>query len=117
MINTRSNYQECVARTSQPFMIGIVVRYFTQEEGDIEKGVTQAYAFTAAGVICLSSILETFGRNHYQLHVRRIALNCRTSMTMLVYKKILRLSKSSFEKTSVGQILNILANHMNRFDE
>lgn len=109
--------QECVAKTFQPFLIGVVVRYFTQVEGEISTGVSQSQAFTAAGVICISSIMETFGRNHYQLHVRRIALNCRTSMTVLVYKKILRLSKSSFEKTSVGQILNILANDLNRFDE
>ena len=65
----------------------------------------------------MTSILETFGRNHYQFLVRRIALNCRTSLTVLVYKKILKLSKSSFESTSVGQVLNILANDLNRFDE
>ena len=107
---------ECVAKTFQPLLIGTVVRYFTEREGfDGEDNAQKAYL--AAGAICISSIFETFGRNHYQLLVRRVALNCRTSLTMLVYKKILRLSKSSFEKTSVGQILNILANDLNRFDE
>ena len=38
-------------------------------------------------------------------------------MTILVYKKILLLSMSSFDNTSVGQVLNILANDFNRFDE
>ena len=91
------------------------MRSFSASGFDNEEAKKQAYL--AAVGICLSSVLETFGRNHYQLLVRRVALNCRTSMTILVYKKILRLSMSSFDNTSVGQVLNILANDFNRFDE
>lgn len=103
-----------MCKTFQPLLIGIVVNAFNNE-GIIEEQKINAYYATIG--ICVSSILETFGRNHYQFLVRRIALNCRTSLTVLVYKKILKLSKSSFESTSVGQVLNILANDLNRFDE
>jgi ATP-binding cassette subfamily C (CFTR/MRP) protein 4 len=107
--------QECVAKTFQPLLIGLVVNSFSKSGFDNEAARKTAYL--AAAGICLSSVFETFGRNHYQLLVRRVALNCRSSLTILVYKKILRLSMSSFDNTSVGQVLNILANDFNRFDE
>lgn len=107
--------QECAAKTFQPLLIGVVVRSFSVSGFDDEAAQKRAYM--AAIGICVSSVFETFGRNHYQLLVRRVALNCRTSLTILVYKKILRLSMSSFDNTSVGQVLNILANDFNRFDE
>lgn len=44
-------------------------------------------------------------------------MRAKTALTILIYKKVLRLSKNSFEKTSVGQILNILANDMQRLDD
>ena len=104
-----------MAKTFQPLLIGIVVRSFSVSGFEDEEAQRKAYL--AAFGICISSVLETFGRNHYQLLVRRVSLNCRTSLTILVYKKILRLSMSSFDNTSVGQVLNILANDFNRFDE
>ena len=93
----------------------MVVNAFNNEGIIDDERRKRAYYATVG--ICVASIFETFGRNHYQFLVRRIALNCRTSLTVLVYKKILKLSKSSFESTSVGQVLNILANDLNRFDE
>src|SRR5438094_581857 len=104
--------QECLCKTFQPLLIGMVVKSFSAN-GMSDDTIRTAYL--AAMGICASTIIETFDRNHYQLLVRRIALNCRTGLTILVYKKILRLKTSVlFEKTSVGQIVNILANDLNR---
>ena len=49
--------------------------------------------------------------------MNRYGIKARAALTVLIYKKILKLSKNSFEKTSVGQILNIMANDLNRIDE
>lgn len=43
-------------------------------------------------------------------------MNVRSSLNILIYQKILRLSKSSLEKTSSGQVLNILANDLQFFE-
>ena len=47
----------------------------------------------------------------------RHAMNVRSAITILVYDKILKLSKSSFEDTSIGHILNVVANDLNRIDD
>ena len=58
-----------------------------------------------------------FLKQHWFVNVFRNGLQIRAALTTLIYKKVLRLSNSSLKATSVGQILNILSNDLNRYDE
>lgn len=99
-----------MVRVSQPLLIGFVIRYFLQP--NFEDPVTFATANWAVFGIC-----TTLSKHQWLTSVQRYGMYAKSALTVLIYKKILRLSKSSFEKTSVGQILNMLANDLSRLDE
>lgn len=101
-----------VIRFIQPFLIYTVVTYLTT--GD-ESMKTQAHICIA--FISITSILLTILFHHGFVQHNRHGNKARTAITHLMYKKLLRLHKSAFEETDIGQIVNILANDLNRCEE
>lgn len=74
-------------------------------------------AYLAIAGICISSGLYTFSRNQWYTFQQRQSTQIKTAISIMIYKKVVKLSKSSFEKTSIGQILNMLTNDLNRIDD
>ena len=136
---------EILIRLSQPFLVGFLVRYLSQANGVNNSNFTaqnstfpndgnstndlrpdammnRAYvshqsAINYAVILIASSFLFAFSRHPAFVLCLRVGSNIRTALTVMIYRKILRLSKSSFEQTDIGQILNILANDLNRFED
>lgn len=70
------------------------------------------YGYGAA-VVALSGVLvETV--HPYSFEGWRINVAMRIACCHLIYKKSLKLSKSALGKTTVGQIINMLSNDVNR---
>lgn len=79
--------------------------------------VTHEEAIYYAVALIVSSFAFAFSRHPAFVLCLRVANNVRTALTVMIYRKILKLSKSSFEQTDIGQILNIIANDLNRFED
>ena len=104
-------------RLIQPLLIGRIVKYLAAADEDHLQGVSyDVAAYCVAGLIASTIIILVVIHHSFVFHLR-YGNNARQAITQLVYKKVLRLSMSSFQETDVGQILNILANDMNRFEE
>lgn len=86
--------------------------------GNLPDGyVSDQKAIIAAVILIISSFVFAFSRHPAFVLCLRVANNVRSALTVMIYRKVLKLSKSSFEQTDIGQILNILANDLNRFED
>ena len=86
--------------------------------GNLPDGyVSDQKAIIAAVILIISSFVFAFSRHPAFVLCIRLAGSVRSALTVMIYRKVLKLSKSSFEQTDIGQILNILANDLNRFED
>ncbi|VCX38716.1 unnamed protein product, partial [Gulo gulo] len=49
--------------------------------------------------------------------LHRIGMQMRIAMFSLIYKKTLKLSSRVLDKISIGQLVSLLSNNLNKFDE
>ncbi|XP_075590754.1 ATP-binding cassette sub-family C member 4 isoform X2 [Dermatophagoides farinae] len=105
-------FEECFIRIVQPFLLGRVIRYFSEN-----TNITYLDAcWSAAGVtICTAFFISC--HHPAMIQTMRIGMRMRTACCSLMFQKSLRLSRASVNQTAVGQIVNIMSNDVNRMDE
>ncbi|KAH9634096.1 hypothetical protein HF086_001298 [Spodoptera exigua] len=74
----------------------------------------EAYMYAAAVVAC--SALNVFVVHPYMMAILHMGMKFRVACCSLIYRKSLRLSKTALGETTVGQVVNLLSNDVNRFD-
>ena len=132
---------EILIRLSQPFLIGFLVRYSSQGYSDIAneskyclskdgikcsqtsttdmldtKHITHSEAVLYAIMLTLTTFIFAFSRNTVVVLCTRVASNVKIAITVMIYQKIVKISKSEYEETDIGQILNILTNDLKRIE-
>ncbi|KAJ8252922.1 hypothetical protein GJAV_G00207050 [Gymnothorax javanicus] len=99
----------------QPLFLGKLIEYFEKYDPEDTKALHAAYGYAAG--ISLSSLALTIIHHLYFYHVQRSGMKIRVAMCHMIYKKALCLSSTAMGKTTTGQIVNLLSNDVNRFDE
>nr|XP_039260711.1 multidrug resistance-associated protein 4-like isoform X5 [Styela clava] len=102
--------EECL-RTAVPVLIAYLIKYF---ENQTDTPVWHAYAY-AAGISVITISLAILHHQSFYLS-QRIGWHMRASTCALMYKKTLRLSQKSLNHTTTGQIVNLGATDVLRFD-
>ena len=74
----------------------------------------EAYLY-ATGVV-LGSGLYVITHHPYFFECCHAGMHLRIASCSIVYKKCLKLSQESLGKTTIGQMVNIMSNDVNRFD-
>ncbi|XP_072240641.1 ATP-binding cassette sub-family C member 4-like [Leuresthes tenuis] len=99
----------------QPLLLGKIIQYFENYHPDDQRSLHMAYGYAAA--MSVSTFGLTILQHLYYYHVLRIGMKIRVAMCHMIYRKALRLSSESMGRTTTGQIVNLLSNDVNRFDE
>ncbi|XP_054272057.1 probable multidrug resistance-associated protein lethal(2)03659 [Macrosteles quadrilineatus] len=100
-------------RIAQPLLLARMLQHFSP--GGHETTSREAACWYALGVVvCTAS--SVFITNPLWLGLLHLAMKMRVACCSIVYRKSLRLSKMSLGKTTVGQVVNLMTNDVNRFD-
>ncbi|RCK63639.1 Bile pigment transporter 1 [Candida viswanathii] len=89
-------------------LLRLLILYFNIDNPPLLRGV-----LISLGMFT-NTLLQTSLNNRYMLKNLEVGLNCRSSLTSLVYQKALKLSSESRLKTSSGDIINLLSVDVNR---
>uniref|UniRef100_A0A8C2GR14 Multidrug resistance-associated protein 4 n=1 Tax=Cyprinus carpio TaxID=7962 RepID=A0A8C2GR14_CYPCA len=104
-----------VIKVIQPVFLGKLIQYFERYDPDNMAALYEAYGYAAG--ISLSTLGLALLHHLYFYHVQRAGMKIRIAMCHMIYKKALCLSATAMGQTTTGQIVNLLSNDVNKFDE
>ncbi|XP_073203967.1 ATP-binding cassette sub-family C member 4 isoform X4 [Lepidochelys kempii] len=99
----------------QPVFLGKIINYFEIFDPLDTAALNFAYGYAAALSVC--TLILAITHHLYFYHVQRAGMKLRVAMCHMIYRKALRLSNTALGKTTTGQIVNLLSNDVNKFDQ
>lgn len=102
---------ELGTRATVPLLLAGLISEFS-EHGNGHSYNAQIYAVLLIACI-LASVLLT---HPYMMGMMHLAMKMRVAVSSAIYRKALRLSRTSLGGTTTGQVVNLLSNDLNRFD-
>ncbi|XP_054442451.1 ATP-binding cassette sub-family C member 4 isoform X2 [Pteronotus mesoamericanus] len=102
------------AKVIQPIFLGKIINYF---ENDATDSVALHTAYANAAVLSSCTLVLAILHHLYFYHVQCAGMRLRVAMCHMIYRKALRLSNVAMSKTTTGQIVNLLSNDVNKFDQ
>ncbi|XP_012251875.1 probable multidrug resistance-associated protein lethal(2)03659 [Athalia rosae] len=102
---------EFLVRITQPLMLAGLLRYYS---GNSNMSKQEAYLWATGIITC--SMVNCIVIHPCMLGIMHTGMKMRVACCSLIYRKVLRLSKTALAQTTVGQVVNLLSNDVNRFD-
>uniref|UniRef100_A0A5F8HI53 Multidrug resistance-associated protein 4 n=1 Tax=Monodelphis domestica TaxID=13616 RepID=A0A5F8HI53_MONDO len=99
----------------QPIFLGKIIEYFEDYDPSDTVALNWAYGYAAALSFC--TLFLAILHHLYFYHVQCAGMKLRVAMCHMIYRKALRLSNTAMVKTTTGQIVNLLSNDVNKFDQ
>ncbi|XP_028288222.1 ATP-binding cassette sub-family C member 4 [Parambassis ranga] len=106
---------EEVIKVVQPVLLGQMILYFEDYDPNDTAALHKTLGYAAGMSLCTIGLAVM--HHLYFYHVQRTGMKIRVAMCHMIYKKALCLSSSAMGKTTTGQIVNLLSNDVNKFDD
>uniref|UniRef100_A0A2S2QB40 Multidrug resistance-associated protein 4 n=1 Tax=Sipha flava TaxID=143950 RepID=A0A2S2QB40_9HEMI len=97
----------------QPFFLGRVIAQF---DPDTPSDKSSHLGIFYGICLLVTTMMKIFSFTAYDMLITHLGMKMRVAMCYLIYNKALRLSKTAIGETTVGQVVNLLSNDVNRFD-
>ncbi|EGI58008.1 Putative multidrug resistance-associated protein lethal(2)03659 [Acromyrmex echinatior] len=94
----------------QPLLVGQMLHYFNSM--DVDK----LHAYSCAVGIILCSAFNVFVTHLTLMGITHMSLKIRVACYSLIYRKTLKMTRTALSETTIGQIVNLLSNDINRFE-
>ncbi|XP_042316522.1 ATP-binding cassette sub-family C member 4 isoform X2 [Sceloporus undulatus] len=101
----------------QPVLLGMMIAYFENIDSLDDHDHALKYAYISAAALSACTFVLAISHHLYFYHVQRAGMKLRVAMCHMIYRKALRLSNTAMGKTTTGQIVNLLSNDVNKFDQ
>ncbi|NXU47731.1 CFTR regulator, partial [Turnix velox] len=101
-----------VTKSVQPLLLGRIIASYDPDNSD-ERSI----AYYLGIGLCLLFLVRTLLIQPAIFGLQHIGMQMRIAMFSLIYKKILKLSSRVLDKISTGQLVSLLSNNLNKFDE
>ncbi|KAI4581561.1 hypothetical protein MJG53_010004 [Ovis ammon polii x Ovis aries] len=102
-------------RVVQPIFFGKIISYVENYDPNDSAALHEAYGYAAGLSACL--LVWAVLHHLWFYHMQRMGMRLRVAVCHMIYRKALCLSSSAMGKTTTGQIVNLLSNDVNRFDQ
>ncbi|ETE70047.1 Cystic fibrosis transmembrane conductance regulator, partial [Ophiophagus hannah] len=101
-----------VTKSVQPLLLGRIIASY--DPSNIQE---RSIAYYLAIGLCLLFIVRMLLLHPAIFALHHIGMQIRIAMFSLIYKKTLKLSSRVLDKISIGQLVSLLSNNLNKFDE
>ncbi|XP_067325155.1 cystic fibrosis transmembrane conductance regulator [Anolis sagrei] len=101
-----------VTKSVQPLLLGRIIASY-----DPSNSLERSIAYYLAIGLCLLFIVRMLLLHPAIFGLHHIGMQIRIAMFSLIYKKTLKLSSRVLDKISTGQLVSLLSNNLNKFDE
>ncbi|XP_016975584.1 probable multidrug resistance-associated protein lethal(2)03659 [Drosophila rhopaloa] len=102
---------ELGTRATVPLLLAGLISEFSA------NGNGNSYSAQIYAVLLISCVLSSVLLTHpFMMGMMHIAMKMRVAVSSAIYRKALRLSRTSLGDTTIGQVVNLLSNDLNRFD-
>ncbi|OCT89029.1 cystic fibrosis transmembrane conductance regulator isoform X1 [Xenopus laevis] len=101
-----------VTKAVQPLLLGRIIASYDRDN-EHERSI----AYYLAIGLCLLFVVRMLLLHPAIFGLHHIGMQMRIAMFSLIYKKTLKLSSKVLDKISTGQLVSLLSNNLNKFDE
>ncbi|KAG8142871.1 putative Cystic fibrosis transmembrane conductance regulator protein [Naja naja] len=101
-----------VTKSVQPLLLGRIIASY-----DPSNTQERSIAYYLAIGLCLLFIVRMLFLHPAVFGLHHIGMQIRIAMFSLIYKKTLKLSSRVLDNISTGQLVSLLSNNLNKFDE
>ncbi|XP_043928932.1 ATP-binding cassette sub-family C member 4 isoform X2 [Protopterus annectens] len=108
-------FTEEAVKVVQPLFLGKIINYFENYNPNNYDALKEVWGYVAGVSLC-TFILAIF-HHLFFYHVQRAGMKLRVAICHMIYRKALRLDNIAMSKTTTGQIVNLLSNDVNKFDQ
>ncbi|KAJ8929223.1 hypothetical protein NQ314_018102 [Rhamnusium bicolor] len=103
--------QEFIVKLSQPLLISKFLKFYEPNQTDIMK--EDAYMYGV--LIVFFALLNVLCVHGYYFRVMHLGMKIKIATSSLIYRKALKLNRSTLGETTIGQMVNLLSNDVGRF--
>ncbi|XP_063236010.1 ATP-binding cassette sub-family C member 4-like isoform X2 [Bacillus rossius redtenbacheri] len=100
-----------VTKVAQPLLLQKVVEFFV-----VGSSMARRDALLYGGGMVAAGVVAQLLEHHANMSASFVGMRVRVACCSLMYRKVMKLDKSSSQQTTTGHLVNLMSNDVNRFD-